>query len=164
MKTLLLTVLAALLAGCAADQHAASSNSSSPAGQASPAPANQAQGAKPEKTADSGKSGPVESLDRPVEFTSLGITANKESIAYRIKVDTTRPIEEVHLALKEIDAGGKIVEDTTIVWQNIVKSTRQPIESGKTYEDQATLDPGTAKAECSLKEVIFKDGTRWSAP
>jgi hypothetical protein len=163
MKTLLLTVFAALLAGCATDQHAASSSSSSPAGHASPASVSQTETAKAQKTLDSGKSGSAESLDRPVEFTSLGVTSDKQSIAYRIKVNSTNPIDEVHLVLKEMDASGKIVDDTTIVWQNIVESTRQPIESGRTYEDKSTLDPGNAKAECSLREVVFKDGKRWSA-
>jgi hypothetical protein len=62
-----------------------------------------------------------------------------------------------------MDAKGKVVEATTIVWQNMVGSSRRPIESGKTYEDQTALNPGTVNAECSLKEVIFKDGSRWSA-
>ena len=72
----------------------------------------------------------------PVELNSSGITADKTSIAYKIKVDTDKPIDEVHLALKEMDGKGKVIEDTTIVWQNIVGSTRRPIENGKTYEDQ----------------------------
>ncbi|MEP6911823.1 MAG: hypothetical protein ABI923_03660, partial [bacterium] len=69
--------------------------------------------------------------------------------------------DEVHLALKALDAKGKVIEQTTVVWQNIVGSTRRPIESGKTYDDQNPLEPGVTKAECSLKEVIFKDGTSW---
>jgi len=88
---------------------------------------------------------------------------DKTSISYKIKVNTDKPIEEVHLALKETDAGGKVVEQTMIAWQNIVHSTQQPIEKGKTYEDQMALDPAATKAECTLKEVVFKDGTRWTA-
>ena len=84
------------------------------------------------------------------------------NLAYRIKVNTDQPIDEVHLALKEMDAKGKVVEATTIIWQNMPGSSRRPIENGKTYEDQTPLDPGVVKAECSLKEVIFKDGTRWT--
>ena len=99
----------------------------------------------------------------PVEFTYDGLTAEKTSVAYKITVNTDKPIEEVHLALKEMDAKGKVVEDTTVVWQNIVHSTRQPIEQGKTYEDTTTLDPAAANAQVSLKEVVFKDGTRWKA-
>ncbi len=99
----------------------------------------------------------------PVEFIYGGITSDKTSISYKIKVNTDKPIEEVHLALKETDAGGKVVEQTMIAWQNIVHSAQQPIEKGKTYEDQTPLDPGATKAECLLKEVVFKDGTRWTA-
>ena len=98
-----------------------------------------------------------------MEFTYGGITPDKDSVSYKIKVNTDKPIEEVHLALKETDAGGKTVEQTTVVWQNIVRSTQQPIENGKTYEAQTVLDPGAVKAQCTLKEVIFKDGTRWTA-
>jgi hypothetical protein len=163
VKILFLAIFAIFSAGCATNQPAAASNSSAQAGQASPASSGHTGKAEAERKAEGSKAGPAESGDRPVEFTSLGITQDKQSVAYRIKVSTAKPIEEVHLALTEMDSGGKVVENATIVWQNIVKSTRQPIVSGNTYEDQATLDPGTAKAECSLKEVVFKDGTRWSA-
>ena len=98
-----------------------------------------------------------------MEFNYGGITPDKTDITYKIKVNTDKPIDEVHLALKETDAAGKTVEQTTVVWQNIVRSTQQPIEKGKTYEAQTPLDPGAVKAECTLKEVIFKDGTRWTA-
>src|SRR5262252_8795923 len=94
----------------------------------------------------------------PVEFTSIGITSDKTNVAYRIKVNTDKPIDEVHLALKATDSKGKVSEDT-IVWQNIAGSSRRPIESGKTYEDQTALDTVTVKADVSLKEVLFKDGT-----
>jgi hypothetical protein len=99
----------------------------------------------------------------PVELIQSGITDDKANVSYRIKVNSDKPIDEVHLALKEIDAQGKVIGSNSIVWQNIVGSTRKPIESGKTYEDQTALDPGTAKAAISLKEVIFKDGSSWSA-
>lgn len=99
----------------------------------------------------------------PVEFIYDGLTPEKTSVAYKIKVNTDKPIEEVHLALKETDAGGKVVQDTTLVWQNIVHSTRQPIEQGKTYADTTTLAPPAVNAQISLKEVVFKDGTRWKA-
>jgi len=101
--------------------------------------------------------------EAPVEFTYGGIAPDKEKILYKIKVNTDKPIEEVHMSLKEMDANGKVLTDTTLIWQNIVHSTRQPIEQGKTYEDYTMLNPGAAKAECSLKEVIFADFTRWSA-
>src|SRR5215218_3945150 len=89
----------------------------------------------------------------PVEFIYAGITPDKTNISYKINVNTDKPSEEVHLALKETDADGKVLEQTTIIWQNIVHSTSQPIEKGKTYQDTTALDPGATKAECSLKEV-----------
>lgn len=101
--------------------------------------------------------------DAPVEFTYGGISPDKTKLTYKIKVNTDKPVKEVHMNLKEMDAAGKVLNETTLVWQNIVHSTRQPIEQGKTYEDYSMLIPGAVKAECSLKEVIFADFTRWSA-
>jgi len=101
--------------------------------------------------------------EAPVEFTYGGIAPGGTQISYKIKVNTEKPIEEVHMNLKEWDAGGKVLTETTLAWQNIVHSTRQPIEQGKTYDDTAALNSGAVKAECSLKEVVFKDNTRWSA-
>jgi len=154
MKTYIgLFLAAALFSACSNTQPSAPGNAQSPASpqsttaktQGSPSAASESTGAA------------------PVEFFYGGITPDKTSISYKIKVNTDKPIEEVHLALKETDAGGKVVEQTMIAWQNIVHSTQQPIEKGKTYEAQTPLDSAATKAECSLKEVIFKDGTRWSA-
>ncbi len=154
MKTYIgLFLAAALFSACSNTQPSAPGNAQSPASpqsttaktQGSPSAASESTGAA------------------PVEFFYGGITPDKTSISYKIKVNTDKPIEEVHLALKETDAGGKVVEQTMIAWQNIVHSTQQPIEKGKTYEAQTPLDSAATKAECTLKEVIFKDGARWSA-
>jgi len=101
--------------------------------------------------------------EAPVEFTYGGIAPDKSKITYTIKVNTDKPIKEVHMNLKEWDAAGKVLTETTLVWKNIVHSTAQPIEKGKTYEDDSMLNPGAVKAECSLKEVIFADNSRWNA-
>jgi hypothetical protein len=101
--------------------------------------------------------------EAPVEFTFGGIAPDKTKFVYKIKVNTDKPVREVHMNHKEMDASGKVLVENTLVWRNIVHSTEQPIEQGKTYEDYTMLDPGTVKAECSLAEVIFKDFTRWSA-
>ena len=147
-----LCLAAALFSACSKTQSSEPSNRQSTASpQSTPAKTQNSQSAASESTSGA-----------PVEFTFGGITPDKTSISYKIKVNTDKPIEEVHLALKETDAGGKVVEQTMIAWQNIVHSTQQPIEKGKTYEDQMTLNPSATKAECSLKEVIFKDGSRWS--
>lgn len=153
MKTYFTIILAAVfVSACGSKEPSSSSNTQSTAStQSMPAKAE-----SPQTTASESTSG------APVEFIYGGITPDKTSISYKIKVNTDKPIEEVHLALKETDAGGKVVEQTMIAWQNIVHSTQQPIEKGKTYEDQMSLDPTATKAECTLKEVIFKDGTRWT--
>jgi hypothetical protein len=154
MKTYIgLFLAAALFSACSNTQPSAPGNAQSPASsQSTTAKTQSSQSAVSESTGAA-----------PVEFFYGGITPDKTSISYKIKVNTDKPIEEVHLALKETDAGGKVVEQTMIAWQNIVHSTQQPIEKGRTYEDQMALDPAATKAECTLKEVVFKDGTRWTA-
>ena len=152
MKSFVTLVLAAVfLAGCSSKP---ASTYTQPAAGAQSTPAK----VESSQTAASQPAGGA-----PVEFTYGGITADKANISYKIKVNTDKPIEEVHLAFKATDAGGKVLDQTTIAWQNIVKSTRQPIEKGKTYEDTSAIDPATAKVECSLKEVVFKDGTTWKS-
>ena len=154
MKTYIgLFLAAAFFSACSHTQPSESSNTQSTASpQSTSARIQSSQSAASESTGAA-----------PVEFFYGGITPDKTSISYKIKVNTDKPIEEVHLALKETDAGGKVVEQTMIAWQNIVHSIQQPIEKGKTYEDQMALDPAATKAECTLKEVVFKDGTRWTA-
>ncbi len=153
MKTYIgLFLAAALFSACSNTQPSEPSNTK-------PAASTQSTPAKTQSSQSTAES----TSGAPVEFIYGGITPDKTSISYKIKVNTDKPIEEVHLALKETDAGGKVVEQTMIAWQNIVHSTQQPIEKGKTYEDQMSLDPSATKAECTLKEVIFKDGTRWTA-
>ena len=99
----------------------------------------------------------------PVEFTYLGVASDKESISYKIKVNAAEPISQVDIGVKYWDDSGKVLDETTLAWQNIVKSARQPIEKGKTYEAKDYLPEGATKAECVLKRVIFADGTRWNA-
>ena len=101
--------------------------------------------------------------ERPVEFTYLGVTPDKESIAYKIKVNSAKPISQVDLNMKYLDDKGGVVDESTYAWQNIVKSTRKPIEKGQTYEVQDSLPEGATRAEVTLKRVIFEDGTRWEA-
>ena len=101
--------------------------------------------------------------EAPVEFTFGGISPDKLKFTYKVKVNTDKSILEVHAAIKEMDASGKVLFDGDLIWRNIVHSTEQPIEQGKTYEDERMLSPGVVKVECSFKEVVFKDHTRWSA-
>jgi len=150
MKACLIVVVAILLSSCQ-KQVVSNPNTSAPSG----SPVNTSRTTTEVRE--------VKAADRvPVEFTAIGITPDKANVAYRIKVNADKPIDEVHLTLKATDSKGKVTADT-IVWQNIVGSSRRPIESGKAYEDQSALDPATVKAEVSLKEVLFKDGTKWNA-
>src|SRR5712692_5658479 len=160
MKLLISAIaITALLAGCATKQE----NSN---GAGSPAQANQAAAGNAEKatqgSSTSATNPSAKNDGNPVEFTYLGITPDKQNISYKIKVNTDKPISQVDLAVKEMDDSGKVLMDTTMLWQNIVKSVRQPIEKGKTYDVQDYLYPGSTKAECKLKRVVFEDDTTWS--
>jgi hypothetical protein len=101
--------------------------------------------------------------DAPVEFTFLGVAPDKETASYKIKVKTSEPIGQVDLGVKYLKEDGTVLEETTFAWQNVVKSARQPIENGKTYEVKDYLPEGATKAEYTLKRVIFQNGTRWEA-
>jgi hypothetical protein len=149
MRTCILIILAAaLLSACGTKE------SSSPTTTTGPSPQSSSQSGGSQSAAS-------QAGGAPVELTSCGLTADKQNVSYKIKVNTAQPIEEVHVALKELDAAGKVLGQMPLVWKNIVGSTRQPIENGKTYEDQSPLEPGVAKIDCSLGEVVFKDGTSW---
>ncbi len=93
MKLTLLLLALILLAGCTRNESGRSSNST--------APANQTEATKAEKPATPRTVTVADPSAPPVEFTFLGITPDKENIAYRFKINTAKPIEEVHLVLKE---------------------------------------------------------------
>jgi hypothetical protein len=117
----------------------------------------------PQKNANSETLSSTETVGAPVDFIYIGTTPDKESFSYKIKINTAQPISQVDIAIKYMDDQGKVLSETTRAWQNIVKSTRQPIEQGKTYEVTDDLEAGSVKAECRLKRVFFTDGTSWSA-
>ena len=106
---------------------------------------------------------PEATAEAPVEFIYGGITPDKSNFAYKIKVNTAKPILEVHMNLKEIDANGKVLFAGDLIWQNIRQGTRYPIEQGKTYDATMMMRPAVAKIECSLGEVFFTDHTQSKA-
>src|SRR5712664_1623547 len=104
MRSLLCLAAILVLTGCTAKHDPALS-------QNSPGQTQLPEATKSEKSAES-KATTSDANARPVDFTFLGITPDKESVSYKIKVNTDKAIEEVHLALKETDNGGKVVEQT----------------------------------------------------
>jgi hypothetical protein len=159
MKPLITTIASlALLVGCASKQEK-SDNARAPA------PTNQAVAGNAEKPAQ-GRATPATKGDektdgRPVEFTCLGLSADKTHFSYRVKVNTDKPISQVDIELRSVADKGKSSTDT-VIWQNIVKSTQQPIKKGKTYDADASVEEGTTRVECQLKRVVFADDTTWS--
>ncbi len=159
MKLLIVTIaILVLFAGCAGKQEKSEGASASAA-------TNQTVAGNAEKPAQ-GSATPATKGDekgdgRPVELTCLGIAPDKEHIRYKIKVNTDKQISQVDFEVKYADDRGK-ADTETFIWQNIVRSTGQPIEKGKTYDVESYLAPGSIKAECKLKRVVFEDGTSWS--
>jgi hypothetical protein len=101
----------------------------------------------------------------PVEFTFLGLNPAKNATQYKIKILTDRPVTQVDFHLKFFDQNNKLLFEVPVLWQNIVKSVRQPIEVGKTYTvDDEFMMKGAARAQGQLLRVWFKDGTYWEAP
>lgn len=117
----------------------------------------------PEKTPDPKTPSSSDDAKPPVEYAFDGITPDKEEFSYKIKVNTSKPISQVDIATKYLDAQRKVISETTIAWQNIVKSKREPIEEGKTYDVKGYLEPGATKVETVLKRVFFADGSSWNA-
>jgi hypothetical protein len=160
MKLLISAIASVVLfAGCATKQENSNAGNS-------PAPANQAAAGNAEKatqgSSTSATNTGAKTDGNPVEFTCLGLSADKTHFSYRVKVNTDKPISQVDIEVKSVDAKGKSSTET-FLWQNIVKSTQQPIEKGKTYDvDENAVAEGTTKVECKMKRVVFVDGTSWS--
>ena len=163
MKPLIVTIiLAATLASCSSESQKVSTNSTAN-GSPTPAITPLVHITPPVETANSETASPTETAGAPVEFTYTGVTPDKESISYKIRVKTAKPIKQVDIDIKYLDAQGKVVSEITRAWQNIVKSKMQPIEQGKTYEVTDYLEEGSVKAECKLKRVFYTNGSIWSA-
>lgn len=128
-----------LMVGCAGNKEQPAANATS---------TNQAGAGKSEKPSTTEAKTESTAGARPIEFTCLGVSADKKNISYRIKVNTDKPISQVDLAVKEMDDSGKVLLDTTIAWRNVVHMERQPIEKGETYDVQDYLYPGATKVEC----------------
>jgi hypothetical protein len=154
-------IIAVLLSGCggggSGNQANLSVNSSE-----TPTPAREAEKPTP-TTSVAATPAVIEATAIPVEYTYLGISPSKDAFSYKIRVNTTKPVSQVDINAKYTDASGKVLEETTVAWQNVVKSVRGTIEQGKTYEVEGYLPEGAAKVESALKRVIFTDGTRWEA-
>ena len=74
---------------------------------------------KPETPSPATKTG-----EPPVEFAYLGVSPDKATASYQIKVKTGEPISQVDLDVTYLKADGSVLEETTFAWQNIVKSVR----------------------------------------
>ena len=104
----------------------------------------------------------TEKADAPVSVEYLGLTADGERFRYRVHVNTAKTISQVDVSVAYADAAGRR-QTQTVIWQNIVHSKRQPIENGKSYEDDSYLGPNTKNVSVALRRIVYADGTAWSA-
>ena len=96
----------------------------------------------------------------PVAVEYLGLSADSEQVRYRIRVDTDKPLEQVDVELSYTGSDGKR-QSETLVWQNIVKSRKKPIETNHAYEAESYLGPGATGVNCKLARVVYRDMTTW---
>lgn len=99
----------------------------------------------------------------PVEFTDGGMSASKKEVHLKYKINADH-VAQVDVLVRCLDATGKQLSADTYIWKNIVTSKKQPIDKGKSYEDDCDLEPGTVKVETKLQRVFFVDGKKWDAP
>jgi hypothetical protein len=101
--------------------------------------------------------------DAPIEFTPLGLTADKQNVAFTVKVIADKPVVQVDVGIKETDDSGKVLLDTSLLWQDKECCPRKPLEKGKPYDVKEHLvQDGTTKAECVVQRVHFEDGGVWT--
>jgi hypothetical protein len=114
------------------------------------------------KSAQTGQAAQL-GADAPIEFTPLGLTPDKENVAFTIKVIADKPVVQIDLGIKETDDGGKVLLDTSLLWQNKECCPRKPLEKGKSYDVKEHLvQPGTTRVECVVQRVHFEDGAVWT--
>lgn len=107
--------------------------------------------------------GASQSTEPPIDFTYLGVSSDKQHIAFQIKVNTAKPIIQIDLDVKEIDDSGKDLLDRTLLWQSKDCCPRRPLEKGKIYDGfERLLRPGATKTACSVQRVHFQDGSSWT--
>lgn len=155
-------LLAATLAACSGGARN-SSNDSQAMARPTPTISPRIAPESPAKNSNDANTQPTDTAGAPVEFSFGGISTDGENISYKIKVNTPKPISQVDIAAKYMDAQGKVVTETTLAWQNVVKSKKEPIEQGKTYDVKDYNEPGATRADLKLKRVVFADGSTWNA-
>ena len=128
-------------------------------GYASPAPSPQRKSVTP--SAAKPAAPPATSSAAPASIEYIGLTSDGERFRYRVRVNTPKAISQVDVSVAYTDAGGQR-QTQTVIWQNIVHSKRQPIENGKSYEDDSYLGPNTKDVKVQLHRVVYQDGSSWS--
>ena len=163
MKILIvLMVTTGLFVACASEPQKLATSGSAKASSMIPVKTN-TQDIKTENAETGSQNVQAKNANAPVELISVRIAPDRENYIYKLKVNTDNSISEVEINIRLYDARGKMLDESTITWQNIVNETRQPTEKGKTYEATHFLEPDSTKVEAEVKHVYFWDGSIWSA-
>ncbi len=106
---------------------------------------------------------PEQTAEPPVELAFLGITPDRKNIAFKIAARGDKPILQVDLDIREMDKSGKLLLETTLLWQRRECCPRPPLEKGVFYDVQEPLvEKGAARAEATVDRVHFQDGSNWA--
>jgi hypothetical protein len=156
---IVLLVITGLFAACASEPQKLSTSGSAEASSMIPVKTN----TQDAQTEDAGTGSQNAQTQNAVELVSVGIVPDKESYVYKLKVNTDNPISEVEIGVRLYNVSGKMLDESIITWQNIVKGTRQPTGKGKIYEATHFLEPDSTKVEAEVRHIYFEDGSIWSA-
>jgi len=159
---IVLMVITSLFVACASEPQKLSTSGSAEASAMIPVKTN-TQDAQTEDAGTGPQNAQTQNANAPVELVSVGIVPDRESYVYKLKVNTDNPISEVEIGVRLYNVRGKMLDESIITWQNIVKGTRQPTGKGKIYEATHFLEPDSTKVEAEVRHIYFEDGSIWSA-
>ncbi len=97
----------------------------------------------------------------PVEISYDQPKAGEIRTEFRFKINTSKPIKQVDVAIEYQGTANQVLRNTTFGWQNIINGEQRPIKGGQTYQDKHRFPEGTIKTKASLERVIYEDGSTW---
>lgn len=104
-----------------------------------------------------------QTTEPPVDLTFLGITPDRKNIAFKIAARGDKPIIQVDLGIREMDKSGKLLLETTLLWERRECCPRPPLEKGVVYDVQEPMvEKGAARSEATVERVHFQDGSNWA--
>jgi hypothetical protein len=104
-----------------------------------------------------------QTAEPPVAITSPGITPDRKNVAFKIEARGKKPIIQVDVEIKEMDQRGKVLLNTTLLWQRKDCCPRKPLEQGVIYDvSEPMVEKGATTAQATVVRVHFQDGSSWA--